>query len=319
MWRQVTFDIAAEAVEAAAALLGDWPEVNGVVMEGVSERPSHPNYGEWYAMPPENPNGATVTVYVPESVAPFVIRERLHSVLTAIEQAGLQTRPARETVRICEVDPADWENAWKDQFHAHAVGRRLTVIPKWEAEDPKVVASLRQDGRLPVILEPGMAFGTGLHETSQICLEALEAAGVSGARVLDVGCGTGILAIAAARLGALRVDALDIDPVAVIAATDNVRLNQLSAPVTVTQGDLLSSAPAGAQYDVIVANLLRDPVLALAPQAAGRLLPGGRFITSGYIEAQEQSVRDGLATAGLVVISALRRGDWVALTAVPAA
>lgn len=314
-WRQVTFEIACEAADAAASLLGDWPEVNGVVLEGETVVSAHPEYGEWYELPVRDNDDVTITVYLPETVGPQKIAQRLDRLLEAIETAGLQTAPARTSLRMEEVDPSDWESAWREQFHAHAVGTRLLIVPKWDADDPDVVATLQRDGRMPVIVDPGMAFGTGLHATSQLCLEALEAAHVAGATVLDVGCGTGILAIGAARLGAQQVYAVDLDPVAVRAATQNAADNGLDDRIDVLESNLLSAAP-DIHYDVIVANLLRDPVIALTPHASRALLPGGRFITSGYVESQRSAVLQALTAAGLQVVQTFTRDDWVTLLAV---
>jgi ribosomal protein L11 methyltransferase len=309
-WWQVEFEIPNEAAEAAAALLGDWPEVGGVMLEGQHAGAMHPEFGEWYELPPRETDDVTVTVYVPQHLAEPDIALRVQAVLDRIESAGLAVGPARTSLRTQLVDPEAWENAWKEQFHAMPVGKRLMVVPKWEAP----AAPWRETQRLPVIIEPGMAFGTGLHATSQLCLEALEHADVAGQVLLDVGCGTGILSIAGARLGAKTVYAVDLDPVAVTAARANVADNQLADVVDVREGNLLSTAP-NLMYDVIVANLLRDPVIALTPQAAKQLRPGGRYITSGYVDTQADAVRAALLAAGLHVTDVLQRDDWVAIVA----
>lgn len=317
LWRQVTFEIASEAADGVASLLGDWPEVNGVALEGETIQTPHPEYGDWYELPPRDTDDITVTVYVPDSVDEGQIRQRLDVAFAAVEGGGLPLHAARQTVRIEVIDPSGWENAWKEQFHAHRVGKRLLIVPKWEAADPEVEDILAGEGRYPVVLEPGMAFGTGLHATSQMCLEALEAAQVPLCTVLDVGCGTGILAIGAARLGAAKVFAVDLDPVAVLAARNNVTDNGLEGTIRVIEGNLLSTAP-DIHYDVIVANLLRDPVIALTPDAARALKPGGRYITSGYVESQQGAVESALSAVGLKPERVFTRGDWVAVLAVRA-
>jgi ribosomal protein L11 methyltransferase len=162
-----------------------------------------------------------------------------------------------------------------------------------------------------------MAFGTGLHPTTRLCLRLLEREPLDGRRLLDLGCGSGILAIAAAKLGAASVLALDTDPVAVEVAAENVARNGVAAQVQALAGSLPDDAPP--PFDLIVANIIADVLIDLAPALAAALAPGGRLITSGIIESREDEVALALAAAGLHLHSRLREGEWVALLHSPAA
>ncbi|MBI2940206.1 MAG: 50S ribosomal protein L11 methyltransferase [Chloroflexi bacterium] len=204
------------------------------------------------------------------------------------------------------IDEDDWANAWKSHYHTLRVGRRCIIKPRWEAYAP-------QPDEVVVELEPGMAFGTGLHPTTRMCLRALEELVRPGARVLDVGTGSGILAIAAARLGAAAVLAVDVDPVAVQVARDNVVANALADRVTVEVGSLpLPSPHIGVQYSIVVANIIARVIGELAGELAKALEPGGVVVAGGIIADRADEVNARLAAHGL--ISAVEQeGDWVTL------
>lgn len=211
----------------------------------------------------------------------------------------------------------DWAGAWKQFFKPLAVGRRLVIVPSWEAADYTPPA-----GRIPLLLDPGMAFGTGQHATTALCLCWLEELPLAGARVLDVGTGSGVLAIAAARLGAAAVLGVDIDPVAVAAAGDNVAANGVAGTVQVALGDPSGAAAAAFcaadRPAVVVGNLTADVVKAVAPAVADLLAPGGCFVASGIITDREAEVRDALAAAGLRTEEVRVEGGWAAVLARPA-
>jgi ribosomal protein L11 methyltransferase len=211
----------------------------------------------------------------------------------------------------------DWANAWKASYRPLPIGRRFLVIPAWQVvEAPGTSADT-----LPIILDPGMAFGTGLHPSTQLCLLALEEVGCSGQRVLDVGCGSGILSIAAARLGAATVDAFDIDPIAVRAAEENAALNDLPVAIHtfVSAGPddgLFWSPPDGPRptWDVILVNILPHVIQMLLEAGLHTCLaPGGWMILAGIIEEREPEVLASLAGHGLTVVRRLAEGDWIGL------
>lgn len=206
------------------------------------------------------------------------------------------------------VKDEDWAENWKQYYKPLRVGQRLVIKPGWESYQPK-------EGDLIIDMDPGMAFGTGTHETTRLCLMLLEKHQQENDRVLDVGTGSGILAIASALLGAKAVTAIDLDPVAVKAAEENVKRNDLKSRVKVLQGDLAKDISG--QFDLVSANIIADIILLLLPQLQGLLAQHARLVLSGIIKDREQDVRDGLAARGFVVKDALYEGEWVALLAIP--
>ena len=212
------------------------------------------------------------------------------------------------------VHEADWANAWKAHFPVLRVGRRIVIRPTWRRHR-------RQPDDVVLALDPGMAFGTGLHPTTRLCLAALEGladrgglagGGVDGgpARVLDVGSGSGILSIAAARLGAGEVLAVDVDPIAVEASAANARRNRLARVVRAREG----SSPSGeGPWDVVVANLIASLLITLADGLVEDLRPGGVLLASGIFENREAEVVAAFEARGLGVERRWDEGDWVAL------
>ena len=169
-------------------------------------------------------------------------------------------------------------------------------------------------GEIAIRLDPGMAFGTGLHPTTRGCLELLQQAGPMPARIVDVGCGSGILALAAVRLGAGRADALDTDPLAVAATTANAEVNGLGAQVHAEQGTL-PATPSVAPYPLVLANLVAAVLVELAPALAAHTAPGGALLASGIIEGRGPEVRAALLAAGFAIATERHDGEWLSLRA----
>jgi ribosomal protein L11 methyltransferase len=210
------------------------------------------------------------------------------------------------------VEEADWADAWKQHFPVLRVGRRLVIRPTWRRHRAA-------EGDVVLALDPGMAFGTGLHPTTRLCLAALErladGGAVEGRNVLDVGCGSGILAIAAIRLGASSALGLDTDPIAIEATSANARRNRIARSVRAREGTL----PTGeGSFDVILANLIASLLVRLAPELRAELAPGGTLLASGIVADREAEVRDAFRRAGLRVTDRFAEGDWVALDAIAA-
>ena len=221
--------------------------------------------------------------------------ETLGAIQARMEAAGIPY-----TVRTAGVAQEDWQNGWRKYYHPMEIGRRLAVVPSWQAYDTD---------RVKLLLDPGLAFGTGGHETTSLCLEALDELTTGGERVLDIGTGSGILAIAALKLGAACAEGVDIDPVAVRTACENAALNGVAGQFTGLVGDL--SDKASGTYQIITANIVANAIISLAPAVPGLLAEGGHFIASGIIDTRAQEVAQALAKAGLTIAQRKDKRGWV--------
>lgn len=209
--------------------------------------------------------------------------------------------------KVRQVFEEDWADAWKKHYHTSRIGQRIIIRPVWENY-------VLQADEIEIILDPGMAFGTGTHATTQLCLMALEDRALAGQIVLDLGCGSGILSILAHRLGAEHVLAVDIDPVATAVTQQNLVLNQVGQGVEVVTGSLAEVLSMGATYDVAVVNILARIILQLCEEGIERIVkPNGSAIFSGIIRSQEHAVREALAQIGLSTQNVRYQGDWVAI------
>lgn len=210
------------------------------------------------------------------------------------------------------VEDADWENNWKQYYQPIEIGQRLIIVPEWlQAET---------NGRTPLILDPGLAFGTGSHATTRMCLQQLDKRIQGGERVLDLGCGSGILSIAALCLGAKEAVACDIDEKAADVAYENAALNGIGKETyTVLAGDILTDeklrAAIGGGYDVVLANIVADVIIALAPAVRGLLAEDGIFLCSGIIDTRAEEVAEKLKEAGLKIVETTTEEGWYAFAA----
>jgi ribosomal protein L11 methyltransferase len=227
--------------------------------------------------------------------------EGLRERLAVLRESGLDPG---DGLAVRFVQDEDWAEAWKAYFRPIRVGRSLVIKPSWET----LAAA---DGDRVIELDPGMAFGTGAHPTTQLCLALLEERVAPGDRVLDLGTGSGILALAAARLGAREVLALDLDPVAVAAARENVAANGLAGVVRVEEGGV--EAAPGPPYDLVVANILADVIRDLAPALALQLRRRGLLIASGIIADRAADVTVALRAAGFDLEEERAQEEWRAL------
>jgi len=246
----------------------------------------------------------TVKVYLPCENGQAVGQQEIEQALWHLSQ--LYPIPAPRFRRLSE---EDWAHAWKKHYHVLRIGRRIVVKPSWQTYTP------RPDD-IVIELDPGMAFGTGLHPSTRLCLIALEKHLRPGMRVLDVGTGSGILAIAAARLGASSVLALDIDPLAVKVARANVATNQVERLVSVEPGSWPIAEPHRT-FDLLLVNILAETIVELLHKGLLRCLgEAGLLVASGIINSQEARVVEALGAQGVDLVERLQEEDWVALVAI---
>ena len=300
-WLELAVEADLEAVEAVSEILGR------VASGGTSVEPAFDLVDEGLGARVDPTRPAVVRGYVPatdpaaaETAATLVAEALGH--LQAFELRGIGD------LRTRMVHEADWAEAWKSFFPVLRVGRRLVIRPTWRRHRAR-----RED--VVIALDPGMAFGTGLHPTTRLCLAALEPLAEDGrlddARVLDVGCGSGILTIAAIRLGAASALGVDTDPIAIDATLANARRNRLGRRVRAREG----SIPTGERpFDVVLANLIAGVLVPLAPDLYAELRPGGSLVASGIFVDREAVVRTAFLTAGLEPTDRSVDGDWIALT-----
>jgi ribosomal protein L11 methyltransferase len=229
--------------------------------------------------------------------------EKLKFLESRIEELRAFLPVGSGLVTLRQIKEEDWATAWKEYYQPERVGRFL-ITPSWLSTPPAL-------DRITIRLDPGMAFGTGTHPTTQLCLELLPRAAGPGALVYDIGTGSGILAIAAAKLGA-KVIAVDRDPVATAVARENCVLNQVS--LSVRTGDLLKDLEEPA--DLIIANILAEVVIELTGQARSRLKPGGALLASGIIASKAGQVEAALTASGFKITHSLQKEDWLAYLAV---
>ena len=218
-----------------------------------------------------------------------------------------RVRAGGEDVTVSYIEDSDWENNWREFYRPIEVGEKLVVVPEWE--------SCTDTGRLPLRLDPGLIFGTGSHATTRMCLMALEKLIHGGERVLDLGCGSGILGIGARVLGCGEVFGCDIDPKAPDVAMHNASLNGMTGEdFKVFAGDVLSDAAMrrslGGGYDVVLANIVADVIIPLAPIARGFVRGGGAFVASGIIEGRQDEVAAAIESAGFEILERHCLEDW---------
>ncbi|MFZ5641675.1 MAG: 50S ribosomal protein L11 methyltransferase [Bacillota bacterium] len=306
-WQQITMTTEKTAVEAVADIFQEIGS-GGVVIEDPAMVRARIAANAWdaYEFTDEflNLDGVLVRAYLPvnDQLLPRIaeLRDRINALNRELPDS------VRE-VDFTEVAEEDWANSWKKYYKPVRVGRRIVVKPTWEE-----YAAVPED--LVIELDPGMAFGTGTHPTTTMCLEALEGYVQGGELVYDVGTGSGILALAAAKLGAGRVLAMDIDDVAVKAAAQNAAANGVAGLVTVRRNNLLEglTEPAG----IVIANIVADIILKICPDAARVTKKGGLFIASGIIAPRAEEVAAELAARGFRLLDKREEKDWVLFAAV---
>jgi ribosomal protein L11 methyltransferase len=251
-----------------------------------------------------------VRVYLAENEQGALQLEGILAGIERLKQSGDEWLGTLET-ELSVTDEKDWENNWKQYFHPLPIGEKFLVVPSWEKEEG--------NGRTVIEIDPASSFGTGRHETTALCLEAVENLAPAGKNVLDMGCGSGILGIGAALLGAEHIDAVDIDMVATRIAVENAEKNGLpEGKMDVFCGNVLSDEAfwnkfAEQKYDIILANIVADIISDMLPLFDACLASDGRLVCSGIISPRKEFVLDALANNGFEVLDLKEKNDWVAI------
>ncbi|MFB5762739.1 50S ribosomal protein L11 methyltransferase [Paenibacillus medicaginis] len=317
LWHEFTIHTTEEAVEMISNFLHE-AGAGGVSIEesGTLNKERDTPYGQWYERPLNDiPEGrAVIKGYFNEETDLNEIQRELEPRIEQLRTFDID--PGDYSFEQRTVDEDDWADAWKQYFKPQRVSERLTIKPTWEDYEP--VSAAEQI----IELDPGMAFGTGTHPTTSLCLRTLESVIKGGEEVIDVGTGSGILAIGAVKLGAKHVLALDLDPVAVSSAQANTSLNGLEQQITVKESDLLSlldgngpSLGVKLPVKIVVANILAEIILLFIEDVYNALEPGGIYIASGIWKNKEQVVEEALTAAGFTIQDKHRDEDWIAFVA----
>ena len=309
-WFSLHIDTSPACLEPVSAMLGDLG-IDGLVIEdeGDFRRFLEQNRQYWDYVDEELDRSMAgkcrVTFYLEQNEEGLGKIAAVRIAMAELKDRHPEYAPLLLTME--GVEDADWENNWKQFYKPMEIGDRLIVIPDWEEADPQ--------GRVALRLNPGLTFGTGSHATTRLCLQALEKLVRPGMSVLDLGCGSGILSIAALLLGADRAYACDIDEKAVDVAYENAALNGVGRDrYTVRAGDVLSDQglrrDMGGGWDIVVANIVADVIIALAPAALDLMKPGGVFLCSGIIDQRADEVRAALEAQGFTIREANTSEGW---------
>jgi len=309
-WTEVTVYTSTQGIEPLTAVLLDLG-IKGFAVEDAADFESflqettpHWDYIDEDLRARMEHCETNVKLYVAETAQGWEELAALRSQLLELKARDKEGLFGRLELETSSVREEDWSTAWQKYYHTVHIGQRLVVRPQWETYEP-------QGDEVVLTLNPGMAFGTGTHHTTSLCMELLEKYLRPGDRVLDVGCGSGILAITAALLGAEPVIGCDIDQVAVKVAGENAALNGVENKISFHQGDLTSQVEGS--FQLIVANIVADVIIRLCEDVGRYLTPGGLFLASGIIDQRRDDVAAVLEAKGFEIIEERANGGWVAL------
>lgn len=317
IWKKITIETTTEAVDMISYTLGELG-VEGIEVEDkvpLSEEDKKAMYIDILPELPPDDGVALISCYIDDpqrDVDTLVVQ--IQEELTELAQF---MDIGSGKITLGETEDKDWINNWKEFFHPFWLDNIL-IKPTWIAEEDVE----RKPGDIMIEIDPGTAFGTGGHETTQLCIAQLKKYLTGTEEVFDIGCGSGILSIIAAKLGARQVFGVDIDTLAVEASYENCRVNQIpEGQAEFVVGDILgdealvAELSAAKQYDIVVANILADVIIPLAGKVAPFLKKDGIFISSGIIHTKEQDVQKALLEQGFDILEITRMKDWVSFTA----
>ena len=304
-WTKIAVNTSPEAVEAVAGILME-AGAGGIEIDDPNiwqESVGTNCYGELYPeIRPISPNAPVkVIAYLAGDCRMVEVIATIKKRVLALKNVGLDASPGTISTEL--LAESDWAHSWKEFYHTQRVGEHLVIKPTWESYIP-------QPGDMVLELDPGMAFGTGEHETTRLCLEQLGKRIHPGSIVYDIGTGSGILALAAAKLGAAKVIACDLDPVAVSVARGNIAHSGLDEKISVQEGSI-DAIPG--QANLIIANIIADVILEILPTVVDRLVKGGYFLAGGITRERRDEVVDALKASDLTLVAEAKEGDWVSL------
>lgn len=308
-WIRFTLDTHTDAVDMLSYML-DEIGVEGIEIEDhvpLSEEDKKKMFVDILPDPEDNDGTAKVHFYMePENCNPEKIMMQVQDIFQEVKQF---CNIGKGTISLSETEDKDWINNWKTFFKPFRAADNIVIKPTWETYEKE------NEDDILIEIDPGIAFGTGSHETTKLCIQALDKYVKKGDSVLDVGCGSGILSIAALKLGAAHATAIDIDEVAVKVAAENMEVNHIPASqYTLYDGDLITNSflkvKAGTGHDIVVANILADVIIPLTGVIRPHLKKGGLYITSGIINTKEEEAREALTANGFEILGVEYMKEW---------
>ena len=309
-WISMTVRTTTEGAEAVSAMFMDLGIMGALIEDkadvAINQRPT----GYWDILGDElaerMEDDVKVTAYIPADERAQDTVAQVREALKRLSGMELGFDAGKLTLETGGMDDEDWAESWKSQYKPYRLGETFVVKPTWEKYE-------KGPNDRVIEIDPGMAFGSGTHETTGLCVALLEEKVKPGMRVIDVGTGTGILAIAAAKMGASRVLATDLDPMATRVAAENIALNGLSDTIEAKNGDLLETVSEAG--DIMVANIIADVICMMAAPARKYIVPDGLFICSGIAREREDEVIAALNEAGYRDLDIREKGEWAAIAA----
>lgn len=307
-WTEISIQTTNEAVESISYILHE-AGASGLVTEDPQDliKAYDSPFGEVYALDPNDypEEGVRIKSYLPVNSYLLDTIEEIKQKINDLRTFGIDI--GKNEVTMSEVDEEDWATAWKKYYKPVQISERITIKPTWETYEPK------DKDEIIIELDPGMAFGTGTHPTTKLSLQALDQYSKGNEVVIDVGCGSGVLSIAAAKLGAENIYAYDLDEIAVKSSKMNIEQNQLSDKITVKQNNLLNGIDLHA--DIIVSNILAEIIVKFVDDAWNNLKKEGIFITSGIIQNKKQIVLDEMKVHGFEILEINELEEWISIIA----
>lgn len=314
-WTEVTIWTTSAGIDAVTGMLMDLG-IDGFVIEDaqdfadfLKDTEIYWDYVDEELSKEKQETETNVKIYVEDSPEGAELLAQVDAGLAAIRTRDVEGAFGRCVTELASIRREDWENNWKQYFKPFAVGEKFIIKPSWETCD-------NLDGRIVLEIDPSSSFGTGTHNTTQLCICELERLVKPGDRLLDMGCGSGILSVAARLLGASDIGAADIDPNAVNIARENAEKNgfELTTYVGDVTGDAALDEQIGGGYDIIVANIVADVIMGMQEILKRKLKDDGTLIVSGIIAPRADEVQESLLGAGFVLRNRQQSGDWVAMT-----